>query len=64
MHFGILFKTWIFGRFLDNTFLLENFEQLGVALAGSKATQSPGDVRWRECHFCHIRAEQRLLTYW
>lgn len=59
----IVLKGELLEQFLDNTFLCESFDQLGIALAGSKATRSSGDVRWRECHFCHVRAEQRLLTY-
>lgn len=56
-------KGELLEQFLDNTVLLEKFDMLGVALAGSKASRSSGDVRWRECHFCHVRAEQSLLTY-
>ncbi|XP_048737238.2 zinc finger MYND domain-containing protein 15-like [Ostrea edulis] len=51
-------------RFTKDPYLSEKFHHFGVALVGSTATISlEHNIRWRECHFCHMRADQRLLFF-
>nr|XP_022333598.1 zinc finger MYND domain-containing protein 15-like isoform X1 [Crassostrea virginica] len=59
----VVLKGQLQEQFNENAFLCEKFHQLGVTFAGSQIDPSSNITRWRECHFCHMRAEQQLMFY-
>ncbi|XP_062621593.1 zinc finger MYND domain-containing protein 15-like [Saccostrea cucullata] len=50
-------------KFTKSPYLEQKFHHLGVNLVGSTNTVSLEGIKWRTCHFCHIRAEQQLLFF-
>ncbi|XP_061174546.1 zinc finger MYND domain-containing protein 15-like [Saccostrea echinata] len=48
-------------KFTKSPYLEQKFHHLGINLVGSTKTVSLEGIKWRECHFCHMRADQQLL---